>query len=117
MEYRRSYVDGGSFFFTVNLEERHQNHLTTHIETLRSSVRNVKSNHPFTIDAMVVLPDHIHAIWTLPKGDSNYPMRWKLIKAGFSRELPITERRNNSRRNKGGIGNIRFEMKRTLRGI
>ena len=48
---------------------------------------DVKQRHPFHIDALVVLPDHLHALWTLPEGDCDYPMRWMLIKAGFSRQL------------------------------
>jgi putative transposase len=60
-------------------------------------MRTVKSRHPFHIDALVVLPDHLHAIWTLPEGDADYPKRWALIKAAFSRHLPKDERRNPSR--------------------
>ena len=87
MHYRRSHAAGGTFFFTVNLADRSSGLLTQHINVLRDSVRKVQQAHPFRIVAMVVLPDHVHAIWTLPAGDCNYPLRWSLIKAGFSRRL------------------------------
>ena len=64
---------------------------------LRESVRKVCHSHHIDIVAMVVLPDHLHAIWTLPPGDSNYPVRWSLIKAGFSRKMEPGEPANSSR--------------------
>ena len=66
MRYRRCYVEGGSYFFTVNLLERDKSLLVDHIDLLRESVRWVKRRRPFDIDAWVVLPDHLHAVWTLP---------------------------------------------------
>jgi putative transposase len=63
-------------------------------------MRKVKRSHPFEITATVVLPDHLHAIWTLPDGDRDYPVRWSLIKAGFSRALDKTECINASRQHK-----------------
>lgn len=104
MRYRRSNIGGGIYFFTVNLAERSGRLLVDHIAHLRDALRIVKQRHPFHIDAMVVLPDHVHAIWTLPPGDIDYPMRWMLIKAGFSRRLPKGERINASRRGKGERG-------------
>ncbi|MCP4270091.1 MAG: transposase, partial [Candidatus Brocadiaceae bacterium] len=59
---------------------------------------------PFHIDAVVIMPDHLHAMWTLPVGDADYPMRWSLIKAGFSRYIPNDECRNPSRIAKGERG-------------
>jgi len=91
MRYRRSDTAGGTFFFTVNLANRSSRLLTDHIDWLRDSVRKVRHTHPFKIVAMVILPDHVHAIWTLPSGDNNYPLRWSLIKAGFSRRLEKTD--------------------------
>ncbi|HEX7645762.1 MAG TPA: hypothetical protein VF472_26450 [Burkholderiaceae bacterium] len=83
--YKRVKVPGATYFFTVNLAERPGNSLlTTHIEYLRAAVQTVKRTHPFAIDAMVVLPDHLHALWTLPLDDNDYSMRWRLIKAYFS---------------------------------
>jgi putative transposase len=100
MYYRRSDVAGGTFFFTVNLADRSSRLLITHINRLRDSVRKVQRAHPFEIVAMVVLPDHAHAIWTLPAGDCNYPLRWALIKAGFSRQLVKVETVSEARRRK-----------------
>ncbi len=104
MRYRRADVAGGTYFFTVNLAERKRDLLVDYIDDLRSVMKKVKATHPFHIDAMVVLPDHLHAMWTLPRCDADYPMRWALIKAGFSRRLPKDERRNRSRITKGERG-------------
>ena len=100
MLYRRSKAAGGTFFFTVNLKNRSSRLLTEHIGLLRESVRKVCRSHPIDIVAMVVLPDHLHAIWTLPPGDANYPVRWSLIKAGFSRKMEAGELVNGSRERK-----------------
>ena len=83
--YRRTQVPGATWFFTVNLADRRSRLLVIHIDTLRQALRYVQARHPFRIDAMVVLPDHLHAVWTLPAGDSNYSLRWRLLKAWFSR--------------------------------
>ena len=87
MQYRRSHTAGGTYFFTVNLAERRSDILVRHIEDLRAVINAVKQTHPFAMVAMVVLPEHLHAIWRLPPGDADYPLRWSLIKAGFSRRL------------------------------
>jgi len=100
MRYRRSDTAGGTFFFTLNLAKRSSRLLTEHINVLRHSVRQVRRAHPFDIVAMVVLPDHLHAIWKLPPGDYDYPLRWSLIKAGFSRALEKTEHISESRKRK-----------------
>jgi putative transposase len=91
MRYRRAMVPGGTYFFTVNLAHRRSALLVQHIDDLRASIRAVKARHPFTILAMVVLPEHLHAIWRLPEDDARYPMRWSLIKAGFSRCIEADE--------------------------
>ena len=91
MRYRRATLAGATYFFTVNLAERQADWLIRNIELLRDVIHRVKSAHPFHIDAMVVLPDHLHTIWTLPKDDADYAMRWSLIKAGFSRGLTKIE--------------------------
>ncbi|MDU9050015.1 MAG: hypothetical protein Q3M30_14295 [Candidatus Electrothrix sp. Rat3] len=80
----------GTYFFTVNLAEQKRTLLVDHIDDLRNAVRKVLTDHPFRIDAMVVLPDHLHAVWTLPEGDAP-STRWALIKAGFSRCIPTDE--------------------------
>ena len=87
VNYRRSRVAGGTFFFTVNLRDRKHTLLVDHIDTFRRIVRDVKAELPFTIDAMVVLPDHWHAIWTMPPDDFGYASRIRLIKAQFTRHL------------------------------
>lgn len=104
MRCRRASVAGGTYFFTVNLADRDRALLADHAAVLRDSIRTVKVRHPFEIDAMVILPDHLHTVWTLPAGDADYPTRWALIKAGFSRNLPPTERRNPSRQSQGERG-------------
>jgi len=95
--YRRNFVPGGCFFFTVNLAERKLSLLTDHVELLRTAFRETYLRHPFTIDAVVVLPDHLHAVWTLPEGDADFAMRWQLIKSAFSRGLARDERISQSR--------------------
>ncbi|MDO8891499.1 MAG: transposase [Sulfurimicrobium sp.] len=102
--YTRAFTPGGTFFFTVNLADRSQSLLTENIDELRASLRRVRERHPFHIDAIVILPDHLHSVWTLPPGDTNYPTRWALIKAGFSRTLPRDERIASSRIAKGERG-------------
>jgi putative transposase len=90
-DYRRNFVAGGSFFFTVNLTERHLQLLTEHIDELRGAFRQTRERHSFTTDAIVVLPDHLHAVWTLPEGDRDFATRWRLIKSTFSRNLEAGE--------------------------
>lgn len=93
--YRRAFVPGGTWFFTVNLLQRHHNDLLLReVDLLRDCVRRVRARYPFHIDAWVVLPEHMHCIWTLPPGDCDFSLRWRLIKSGFSRTLPATERRS-----------------------
>ena len=110
MRYRRNYVDGGTYFFTVNLLERDKSLLVDHIDILREAVRWVKAHRPFEIDAWVVLPDHMHAVWTLPEGDRDYSSRWREIKKRFSKAMPKTERLSVVRKVKGerGIWQRRF---------
>ncbi|MBC7755118.1 MAG: transposase, partial [Bdellovibrio sp.] len=85
--YRRNAVEGGCYFFTVNLADRTSRLLTENIILLRQSIAYIMQKHPFYIDATVVLPDHIHAIWTLPENDADYALRWRLIKTHFSRHI------------------------------
>jgi putative transposase len=86
--YRRNFLPGGSFFFTVNLADRRSGMLTENIDRLREAFREIRARHPFTIEAIVVLPDHLHTIWTLREGDADFAMRWRQIKSAFSRRLP-----------------------------
>jgi putative transposase len=78
--------------------------LVDHVDSLRSATAHVKAEHPFHIDAVVILPDHLHTIWTLPEGDCDYPVRWALIKASFSRRISSGEQRNANRVSKGERG-------------
>ncbi|MCL4136961.1 UNVERIFIED_CONTAM: hypothetical protein GTU68_019137 [Idotea baltica] len=94
--YRRLYVAGGTYFFTVNLENRGSTLLTREIALLRSAYSSVVTEHPVNCHAMVILPDHIHAVWTLPDGDANFSIRWQKIKTIFKRrkgERGIWQRR------------------------
>ncbi len=85
VQYRRNFVAGGTYFFTVALNNRQSTILVDYVDLLRSSFQHVKQKHPFITEAMVVLPDHLHAIWTLPPGDIAYPKSWQLFKARFTR--------------------------------
>ena len=98
--YRRSRIAGATYFFTVNLADRSQSLLIEHVASLRAAFKNARLRHPFVVDAIVVLPDHLHAIWTLPPDDSDFALRWRLIKTTFSRNLPLTEGRSASRQTK-----------------
>ena len=89
MQYRRAYVPGGTFFFTVVTHRRRTIFADpAHIQRLRQAFARVMKKHPFVIEAIVVLPDHLHAIWTLPREDADFSLRWSLIKSGFSRTYP-----------------------------
>jgi putative transposase len=75
-EYRRNWASGGTFFFTVNLRDRRSDLLVTQVDILREVVRRVRARTPFRVEAWVVLPDHMHCLWTLPPGDADFPGRW-----------------------------------------
>jgi putative transposase len=92
-DYRRNRIPGATYLYTVTLLDRRCDLLVAHIEALRDAVRKVRRRYPFHIDAWVVLPDHMHCLWTLPKGDADFPRRWRDIKTAFSRSFPATERR------------------------
>jgi len=102
--YRRTFVSGGCWFFTVNLFDRKSHLLVENIDALREAVRATRLRYPFEIDAMVVLPDHIHAVWTLPDNDSDFSIRWRLIKVHFSKSIPKGEWRTPTRRARGERG-------------
>lgn len=87
VQYRRNLLPGGTYFFTQTLYNRKTNYLTTHIDLLRIAIKKAQQKMPFSIIAIVILPDHIHAIWKLPIDDSNYAGRWRLIKSYFSQLL------------------------------
>ena len=103
--YVRTRVQGGTYFFTLNLAERHGNTLLVdRIDALKEAFRRTRQDHPFTMPAFVVLPEHLHCIWKLPAGDDDFPVRWRLIKSRFSRSLPKDERRSQSRECKSERG-------------
>ena len=110
MRYRRVLIPGATYFFTVNLLNRNSRLLTDNIEQLRYAFRTVRIHHPYTINAVVILPDHLHMIMSLPKGDSNYSLRWNIIKGIFSKRIESLESIEISRRNKRerGIWQRRF---------
>ncbi len=93
MQYRRAFHPGGSFFFTVVTARRRPILATAAaVEVLRSALRTVRAVHPFTVEAMVVLPDHLHCIWTLPPGDADFSTRWRLVKTWFTKHCDQTLR-------------------------
>ena len=98
-------MPGGTYFFTVNLLQRQQNNLLVrNIDNLRKVVHDVRARYTFAIHGWVVLPDHIHCLLTLPEGDANSALRWRLIKGGFSKTIPRAEARSQSRTNRGERG-------------
>ena len=103
--YRRAWHPGGTYFFTVNLLQRHGNDLLLrHIDELRAAVRATRRRHPFEIHGWVVLPDHLHCVISLPPGDADFAIRWRLIKLLFSRAIPLAEWRNPARLRRGERG-------------
>ncbi|MFN7055814.1 REP-associated tyrosine transposase [Hyphomonas sp.] len=100
-EYRRLYSDGGTYFFTVNLEDRKSDLLVSEISKLRAAYSYVQSRHPFRTDAICILPDHIHCVWTLPEGDSDFSKRWMLLKSFFSRAITGRVATSGSRARRG----------------
>ena len=85
--YRRPAVTGARVFFTVTLAARGGDLLLREVDLLREAVRVTKAERPFGIEAWVVLPDHLHALWQMPAGDRAYGLRWGAIKARFTRAL------------------------------
>jgi len=107
--YRRPRLAGQTIFFTVALADRRSNLLVSEIELLREAVRATLRERPITINAFVVLPDHLHTVWTLPDGDRDYPTRWRLIKSRFSMELPKgRSRSSHEKRHERGLWQRRF---------
>jgi putative transposase len=102
MDYRRLYVTGGTYFFTVVTYKRRPILSTEAIDILRNAFRYTMHKHPFTIVASVILPDHMHFIWTLPPQSGDYSMRWRLIKSFFTRNWyrQQSESESESRRKK-----------------
>ena len=89
--YRRNFIAGGTFFFTVKLADPKSRLLVEHIDLLSVDYMDVQKQYPFETVAICVLPNHIHAIWTLPPDDADYSLRWRLIKTKFSAHFPCVE--------------------------
>ena len=105
-DYRRFYIPKTTWFFTVNLAERKNNHLLVEkINELRDAFRYVMKQKPF-----LVMPDHLHCIWTLPQDDGDYSIRWNMLKGRFSRTIDHGESISKSRqkRRERGIWQRRF---------
>src|SRR5260370_2491903 len=102
-QYRRAKISGSTFFFTVVLADRTSNLLVEQIDRLRQVYRVAQERRPFETTAICILPDHVHAIWTLPEGDADFSTRWSLIKSGFSRGLAAQARSESkmAKREKG----------------
>lgn len=116
-QYRRFYIPGATWFFTVTLAQRHGNNLLVrHIESLRQAFADTRRRYPFTMNAVVILPEHLHCIWTLPDGDSDYSLRWRMLKAQFSRSIVAGEFVSTRRemRRERGIWQRRFWARQIL---
>ena len=87
VHFRRNRVLGGTYFFTVTLRDRRSRALTDHIGLLRQAFRAVRAVRPFDVFAIVVVPEHLHAVIRLPEGDADYLGRWRAIKGRFSHAL------------------------------
>jgi putative transposase len=114
-DYRRWYVPGGTYFFTLVTYERHPLFESPMARSILGEVmRDLRDEMRFETIAIVLLPDHLHTIWTLPPGDDNYSIRWKKLKGNFTRrwlkaggrEMPLTASRK--RRGERGIWQRRF---------
>ena len=107
--YTRPKLPGATVFFTVGLADRRSAALVDHVGVLRDAVRKTREERAFHIDAWVVLPDHLHAVWTLPDGDFDFSTRWSVIKARFSRSAGTGHRRKSHvKRRERGLWQRRF---------
>ena len=114
--YRRIYRPGGTYFFTVNLARRGTCELTDNIDLLRAAFSRTFAEHPTYCDAIVILPDHLHAVWTLPPGDAAYSERWRKIKARFSHWVGARQRSASKwKKRETGLWQRRF-WEHTVRG-
>jgi putative transposase len=87
VRYRRNFLPGGTYFFTVTLSDRRSAALVDHVGKLREAFRVARRERPFAVEAIVILPDHLHAIFTLPPDDADFSGRWRRIKGHFSSAL------------------------------
>ncbi len=109
--YRRNKQSGATYFFTLCLRDRKSRILVDYINVLRLAYRKTQNKKPFTTDAMVILPDHIHALWTLPM-DDDYANRIRLLKSHFTRQLPVKIKQTNNKNRQShcqtGIWQLRY---------
>jgi putative transposase len=114
MQYRRAKVAGATYFFTVVTHHRQPIFKDANAVALfDAGLMRIQMRHPFKVDAFVILPDHIHTIWTLPDGDADYSKRWRLIKEAFTKEFvpqsePIARSRSRVAKNEQSIWQRRF---------
>ena len=107
--YFRPQIPGATVFYTVALAERGTSLLTDEIDLLRWVFAKGQKERPWYVDAIVVLPDHLHGVFTLPDGDCDYATRWSILKGRFSRGLPKGVRSaSKCRRRERGIWQRRF---------
>jgi putative transposase len=102
--YRRIAPPGASHFFTLCLAQRGQSLLTDDVARLRQAYASAMQKYPVRTDAIVILPDHLHAVWTLPEGDADFPTRWRLIKSAFSKGHAVSEGASKSKCDRGEKG-------------
>ncbi|WP_290653717.1 transposase [Aquisalimonas sp.] len=107
--YRRFRVPGGTYFFTVVTHQRRPffRH-PANVQRLRTAIRRIRDTHPFHIDAMVILPDHLHALWTLPKDDDDYTRRLRLVKSLFTQSAPDLPAERARRSGEGAVWQRRY---------
>ncbi len=113
--YRRANIKGGTYFFTVVTYRRQTFLCNDHVrKALRDGILAVQTTHSFIIDGWVLLPDHLHCIWTLPAGDANFSVRWAMIKRFVTKQCGPDLRREDwlnkskRRRNESTIWQRRF---------
>jgi putative transposase len=87
VRYRRNFLPGGTYFFAVTLSDRRSTALVDHVSELRDAFRVARRERPFAVEAIIILPDHLHAIFTLPPDDADFSGRWRRIKGHFSNAL------------------------------
>lgn len=102
--YRRLRQPGATYFFTVTLAQRGDDALVRHVDILRHAFRTTAQEHPIYCNAMVVLPDHLHAVWTLPPEDADFSIRWRKMKARFTRWSGLTGPLSPSKSRKREVG-------------
>ena len=113
--YRRAHTRGGTYFFTVVTYRRQLFLCDERVRTaLREGIKIAQSKHPFTIDAWVLLPDHLHCIWTLPLDDADFGIRWAIIKRFVTQQYNPEFKRDERNRLYGNVafGNTKYGMKK-----